>query len=68
MTAAYLLQYCMDQKNFIDLRDLLAFLYPDVLSIRRIIDDAGIDSSRIDISEKAVNSWHFVLTEGTCPT
>jgi tetratricopeptide (TPR) repeat protein len=53
----------MDPSNFKDLRDLLAFLYPDVLSIRRIIDDAGIGSSRIDISETAVNSWHFVLIE-----
>jgi len=53
----------MSDNAFKSLRKILATLYPDLPSIRRIADDAGIDSSRIEFSSTAINCWHAVLTE-----
>lgn len=46
-----------------NLRDTLAKLYPDESSIRRIITDAGIASSRINLDGSAINIWQAVLSE-----
>lgn len=53
----------MKPKIYADLRNILATLYPDERSIRRVVDDAGIDSSKMVIDAHALNSWHFVLAE-----
>jgi len=53
----------MDPKNFADLRNILANLYPDEISIRRLMADAGVDLSRIVLNAAAANNWHGVLTE-----
>lgn len=45
------------------LRDSLSKLYPDERSIRRIVDDSGIDSSQMTIDGHKENSWHSVLSE-----
>lgn len=52
----------MNKKSFIDLRNVLAKLYPDILSIRRIVDDSGFDQPRIDFASNAIDTWHSVLT------
>ncbi|MFN8486116.1 MAG: effector-associated domain EAD1-containing protein [Caldilineaceae bacterium] len=46
-----------------NLRNVLANLYPDETSIRRIIDDAGINVLRLNLDATAINNWHSVLTE-----
>ena len=53
----------MNQATLIALRALLAALYPDEPSIRRVLHDAGIDPSRIKFNATTLNIWHFVLTE-----
>lgn len=53
----------MNPRILIDLRNILATLYPDGRSIRRVVDDAGVDSSKMDIDTHALNSWHSVLSE-----
>lgn len=45
------------------LRDVLAQLYPDDASARRIADQAHLDGARIHFSARAVDSWHAILTE-----
>jgi hypothetical protein len=45
------------------LRDVLAGLYPDEASMRRIAAQAGLAAGRISFSAQAVNNWHAVLTE-----
>ena len=47
------------------LRDVLAQLYPDEASARRIADQAHLDGARIHFSARAVDSWHAILTEAT---
>ena len=53
----------MNRETFIALRKLSADLYLDVSSIRRDLDDAGIDQSRINFNAKVIDIWHSVLTE-----
>lgn len=53
----------MDQIVFANLRDALASLYPDELSIRRIVADAGINGALIVLNSTAQNNWYSVLTE-----
>ncbi|MEZ4735400.1 MAG: SUMF1/EgtB/PvdO family nonheme iron enzyme [Caldilineaceae bacterium] len=53
----------MNRIIFANLRNVLASLYPDERSIRRIADDAGIVLAHIEISAHAKNDWHSVLTE-----
>jgi hypothetical protein len=48
---------------FIDLRKVLTNLYPSEYSIRRIVDDAGLDSRQIGFGSSPINVWHFVLME-----
>lgn len=48
---------------FANLRNVLASLYPDERSIRRIADDAGILLAHLKIEAHAKNDWHSVLTE-----
>jgi hypothetical protein len=45
------------------LRDVLAQLYPDEPSARRIAAQAHLDSRRIHFSGRAVDGWHAILTE-----
>ncbi len=53
----------MDQVIFTKLRTILAELYSDEASIRRVIGDAGIDSARVSFGTNAQNCWHSILTE-----
>lgn len=48
---------------FARLRGILATLYPQESSIRRIVDDAGLDQRRIHFSSQALNTWHSVIAE-----
>ncbi len=45
------------------LRDVLAELYADEVSARRIAAQAHLDSARIRFAPHAVDSWHAILTE-----
>lgn len=53
----------MGQTVFAKLRDVLAYLYPDELNIRRIVADAGINGARMTLNSTALNNWYSVLTE-----
>ena len=45
------------------LRDVLATLYPDEASARRVVAQAGLDGKRIGFCARAVDTWQAVLTE-----
>jgi hypothetical protein len=45
------------------LRDVLASLYPDEASARRVAAQAGLEVGRISFSPLAVNNWHAILAE-----
>ena len=45
------------------LRNVLAKLYPDEVSMRRISHDAGLDLTRISFNSSAINNWHSILIE-----
>jgi hypothetical protein len=53
----------MNQTIFVQLQKVLAKLYTNGSSIRRIVDNAGLDAGRIDFSLGAINVWHSVLAE-----
>ena len=47
----------------IQLRTVLASLYPDREDAERVVGDAGLDSAYIAFSEKAINNWENILAE-----
>ena len=53
------------QNPVANLRDVLAVLYGDEASMRRVIDDAGVSEARISFSGQALNTWHAILREAT---
>lgn len=53
------------QNPLTDLRNVLAVLYGDEASMRRVIDDAGLDERQIPFSGRAINTWHAILREAT---
>lgn len=46
-----------------NLHNVLAHLYPDENSIRRIIVDSGLSLSHIALNSSPINNWSAVLTE-----
>jgi hypothetical protein len=48
---------------FTDLRSVLAFLYADETSIRRVVADAGLVSARIKFNVTVIDVWYLVLDE-----
>ena len=48
---------------FAKLRNILAQLYPDERSARRIVADAGLKEMSIEFSSRAIDNWHAILTE-----
>lgn len=48
---------------FIKLRSVLATLYPDETSARRIATDAGLDITRVAFTGQTTNTWHAILRE-----
>ncbi|HEX9869743.1 MAG TPA: CHAT domain-containing protein [Candidatus Tectomicrobia bacterium] len=53
----------LDANTRVALRELLADLYPDIDSARRIVADARLGAHRIAFSGNATNTWHAILTE-----
>lgn len=53
----------MDRDLYAKMRDILANLYPERESIKRVCDDSGIDSITIEIDSTPQNNWHKVLQE-----
>lgn len=52
-----------DNTLFADLRRALAQLYSDTKSVRRVVDDAGLNAGPIDFDSSIDNVWHSILTE-----
>ena len=46
-----------------DLQNALADLYEDQASASRLVDEAGLDASRISLGSSARNNWHAILEE-----
>lgn len=53
------------QNPLANLRSVLAVLYGDETSMRRVIADAGMSEGRISFSGQAINTWHAILREAT---
>lgn len=53
----------VSEEQWRPLRDVLAQLYPDETSARRMAAQAHLDVARIHFSPRAVDSWHAILTE-----
>jgi len=54
----------MKHKNFfIELRDVLAYLYLDSANAERIASDAGLDLRYLKFDSHAINNWHAILKE-----
>lgn len=49
--------------GFEQLRNVLAELYPDEASVRRVVQEAGLNVGRLRIEATAVDTWHGVLME-----
>lgn len=47
------------------LHDVLAELYADEESARRIVRDVGLDTTRVSFNAKAVNTWSSIVNEAT---
>ncbi|MEM7125326.1 MAG: effector-associated domain EAD1-containing protein [Chloroflexota bacterium] len=53
----------MEPQILANLRTILANLYADAPSIRRIIEDAGLSASIMPVGTNVINIWHAVLVE-----
>lgn len=51
------------EAGWLPLRDLLAELYPDDASARRVAAEAHLEGARIHFAARAVDRWHAILTE-----
>jgi hypothetical protein len=49
----------------IALRSALAYLYPSKADAERIATDAGLNTTLIDFSAKAINNWNSIVQEAT---
>nr|MBA3534604.1 hypothetical protein [Ardenticatenales bacterium] len=45
------------------LRKILATLYPDEASARRVVADAGLDPAYIEFRQSLINIWYSILTQ-----
>lgn len=52
-----------DETGFVVLRNVLANLYSDEASARRVVSDVGLEGRRISFSGHATNTWHAILKE-----
>lgn len=48
--------------SFLALRDLLAEVYADAPSARRVAGDAGMDLRHVEFSGRAIDTWDSILT------
>ncbi len=54
----------MSNPNYLaNLRNILAKLYPDDASMRRVASDAGLNTTRIAFGSSAINNWYEILAE-----
>ena len=53
----------VDEAHWRGLRDVLATLYPDEASVRRVAAQAQLDVARIGFTPRSVDTWHAVLLE-----
>lgn len=53
----------MNSEILAKLREALTSLYPEQASMHRIMDESGIDRSRIDFNSAPINVWHSILKE-----
>lgn len=52
-----------DRAAVINLREILARIYPTLEDSRRVVEDAGLDPSLIAFDRKAINNWFAILRE-----
>ena len=52
-----------DRPALINLREILARLYPSERDARRVVIDAGLDPGMIAFDSKAINNWFAILEE-----
>jgi hypothetical protein len=48
-----------------DLTEILARLYSTEREARRVVDYAGLDSTRIEFESAAINNWFSILQEAS---
>lgn len=53
----------MNRQSLANLQKVLATIYEDEHSIRRIVKDAGLTTASMRINDHALNSWYSVLHE-----
>lgn len=52
-----------NQTTFRNLRYVLATIYDDDITARRVVQDAGLDPLRIAFSARAIDNWQAILSE-----
>jgi hypothetical protein len=52
-----------DRPTLINLREILARLYPSERDSRRVVDDAGMNAGMVQFDAKAINNWFAILEE-----
>jgi len=50
-----------EKSSVVALREILAAVYPDETSARRVVSDAGLDGRHISFTGQANNTWHAIL-------
>jgi V8-like Glu-specific endopeptidase len=57
-----------DRAALINLRQILARLYPAERDARRVVGDAGLNPAQISFDTKAINNWFAILEEARSHT
>jgi hypothetical protein len=52
-----------DRQALINLREILARLYPSERDARRVVVDAGLNPAQIAFDSKAITNWFSILEE-----
>jgi V8-like Glu-specific endopeptidase len=53
----------MWNKNFTNLRNVLAGLYPNDRDARRLAEEAGLNPAYLSCADKPINYWHNIIKE-----
>lgn len=55
---------CINDREFLNrLKEILAHLYTTLLDHERVIDDVGLNKSRINLNSSPINIWNTILRE-----
>ncbi len=56
-------EHTVKLRNLVELRELLANLYPDTNSLKRIMYDSGLSLPKNSLNSTPDNNWHSILLE-----